>query len=474
MGLLIANQDVSSLYFFRVFLVSYLNFNFVLMKNTTPACIITTLLGLAAPLMSLAENKYPDFALGADISWYTQMEAEGVNVYDAEGALTSVPALTADYGFDAIRLRVFVDPQYAYCLGAPQTWCDKADLLVKAREARDNGQRVMVDFHFSDNWCHPGQQWTPAAWTDTSTEGLARSASAHVADVLNTCRQENVDVAWVQIGNETGGGFLLQSPDGKTVTDYGVISNNGAEGFITIFNAAARTVKEIYPDAKRVLMTAHGAEWDTLDWTLGVVNDALDYDLFGVSIYPQPQEGADKDNTTMWRTRAEACVDAVKKIHQKYGKRTLICETGMNSYYTSAIPWGVESNSAKCNEDQLNFMEYFIPALKATGVCDGVLWWEPEIYNWKYQTWSPTNPDWTMQQGAMTYQWRPGAVWEYLKSISTFHPSLAADDVTDNTPDDGTATYYNLMGETIDHDKLTPGIYIKRHGKCVEKIAITN
>ena len=146
----------------------------------------------------------------------------------------------------------------------------------------------------------------------------------------------------------------------------------------------------------------------------------------------------------------------------------------MNSYYTSAIPWGVESNSAKCNEDQLKFMEYFIPALKATGVCDGVLWWEPEIYNWKYQTWSPTNPDWTMQQGAMTYQWRPGAVWEYLKSISTFHPSLAADDVTDNTPDDDTATYYNLMGETIDHDKLTPGIYIKRHGKIVEKIAITN
>lgn len=442
------------------------------MKSTILASL-PIVLGMIAPLaVSAEETTYPDFALGADISWYTQMEAEGVDVYDATGTRTTVPQLTSDYGMDAIRLRVFVDPQYAYCLGAPQVWCDKADLLVKARAARDRHQRVMVDFHMSDNWCHPGQQWTPAAWTDTSTEDLARSAAAHVTDVLEACRQADIDVAWVQIGNEVGGGFLLQSHDGKSVTDYGVISNNGADGFITIYNAAADAVKNIYPEAKRVLMTAHGADWQTLDWTLSIVNDRLDYDLFGVSIYPQPQEGADKDNTTMWRTRAEACVEAVKKINQKYGKRTLICETGMNSYYTSAIPWGVESNSEKCNADQLAFMQYFVPALKATGVCDGIMWWEPEIYNWKYQAWSPTNPDWNMQQGAMTYQWRPGAVWDYLKSISTFHPSLAADDITDNTANDAASVYYDLTGNHVDSEQLSPGIYIKRQGENVIKVAI--
>ena len=84
----------------------------------------------------------------------------------------------------------------------------------------------------------------------------------------------------------------------------------------------------------------------------------------------------------------------------------------------------------------------------------------------------PLNPDWTMQQGAMTYQWRPGSVWEYLKSISTFHPSLASDDVTDNVSDD-IATYYNLAGEQVNPDRLSTGIYIKRHGKIVEKVAIT-
>ena len=291
--------------------------------------------------------------------------------------------------------------------------------------------------------------------------------------MLSACREENINVAWVQIGNEAGGGFLLQSPDGTDVTNYGVIDNDGADGFIAIFNAAAKAVKEIYPQAKRVFMTAHGAEWETLDWSLGMVDSRLDYDLFGVSVYPQPQEGADKDNTTMWRTRAEACVEAVKNVYQKYGKRTLICETGMNSYYTSAIPWGIESNSAKCNEDQREFMEYFVPALKATGVCDGVMWWEPEIYNWKYQAWSPVNPDWTMQQGAMTYQWRPGAVWDYIKSISDFHPVLSADDVADDASD-STPIYYNLTGETVSSDKLTPGIYIKRQGRITEKICISH
>ena len=50
------------------------------------------------------------FAEGADISWVTQMEGDGVKFYNAEGKETECTALMKQTGFNAIRLRVWVNP----------------------------------------------------------------------------------------------------------------------------------------------------------------------------------------------------------------------------------------------------------------------------------------------------------------------------------------------------------------------------
>ena len=44
------------------------------MKNVVYACL-PLFLCLSGTLGASGETSYPDFALGADISWYTQMEA---------------------------------------------------------------------------------------------------------------------------------------------------------------------------------------------------------------------------------------------------------------------------------------------------------------------------------------------------------------------------------------------------------------
>ena len=50
------------------------------------------------------------FYKGADISWTTQLEAEGHRFYNQKGEERECTALMKELGLNAIRLRVWVDP----------------------------------------------------------------------------------------------------------------------------------------------------------------------------------------------------------------------------------------------------------------------------------------------------------------------------------------------------------------------------
>ena len=79
--------------------------------------------------------KAQSFVRGADISWCTEMESNGVHFYNAKGEQRDIFALMKELGMTAIRLRVWVDPDgYGY-----GPWCDKADVLAKAKRAKNEG-----------------------------------------------------------------------------------------------------------------------------------------------------------------------------------------------------------------------------------------------------------------------------------------------------------------------------------------------
>ncbi len=62
---------------------------------------------------------------GADISWCSEMESQGVKFYDTSGNETDIFALMKQIGMNTVRLRVWVAPEGGY--GA---WCNKADVLT--------------------------------------------------------------------------------------------------------------------------------------------------------------------------------------------------------------------------------------------------------------------------------------------------------------------------------------------------------
>ena len=134
------------------------------------------------------------FAKGADVSWLTQMESEGLTFKNKKGATTEcMTLLKEDCGVNAIRLRVWVDPI--------EGWNNIYDVLVKARRADALGLRLMIDFHFSDTWADPGQQALPAAWANYSLSQAKTAVANHVKEMLTLLKKFDIEPEWVQIGN---------------------------------------------------------------------------------------------------------------------------------------------------------------------------------------------------------------------------------------------------------------------------------
>ena len=136
------------------------------------------------------------FAKGADVSWLTEMEQDGVKFYNQNGKAEECMWLLRDLGTNAIRLRVWVNPEGG--------WCGKDDVIAKASRAQALGYRLMIDFHYSDTWADPGNQKVPAAWQGYTFEQMKQAVANHTKDVLSALKERGVtNVEWVQVGNET-------------------------------------------------------------------------------------------------------------------------------------------------------------------------------------------------------------------------------------------------------------------------------
>ena len=99
------------------------------------------------------------WAKGADLSWLSEMEHDGVKFYEPS-VVGSQPSdcieLLRGMGMNAVRLRVWVNHSTG--------WSNKEDMLYLAKRAAKAGQRIMIDIHYSDFFADPSHQTIPAAW----------------------------------------------------------------------------------------------------------------------------------------------------------------------------------------------------------------------------------------------------------------------------------------------------------------------
>ncbi len=309
------------------------------------------------------------FAKGADISWLTEMESEGISFRNSSGTERELTALMREVGMNALRYRVWVNPV--------DGWNSIEDVLVKAKRAKANGMRIMIDFHYSDTWADPAHQHIPAAWVDYDWERMATAVATHTADCLNKLKAEGIDVEWVQVGNETNTGMLWS---------MGSCADGDFTAYAQLHNAGYDAVKAVYPNAKVIVHSSNGYNWGACRWMLdGLRSAGGRWDIVGLSVYPK---WANKP----WEDCVSETYTNTKNIIARYATPVIYVECGYDS---------VEQFEAKA------FLTALIAKARSTpnDMCQGVFYWEPQC-----------NGSWhNYGLGAFTSGWMPSVALEAFK-----------------------------------------------------------
>lgn len=348
------------------------------------------------------------FAKGADISWVTEMEHKGMKFYNASGVETDCFRLMKELGLDAVRLRVWVDPK------EHDNWCNTADLVAKAKRAKDLGMDVMVDFHYSDWWADPGQQHKPTAWKGLNLADLKKAVANHTADVLNALKAAGVTPKWVQVGNEIRPGMLWDenvslSGASYDVRECDVKDSNSISTAVkypknfanlaAFINAGYDAVKSVFADAIVIVHLDNGYDNGLYTWFFDELKkNGGKWDMIGMSLYPY-WTMLDKKEYTAERTISE-CIANIKSVSQKYNCDVMVVETGM----VCADDNGKLASEAVLKEGQEQLTRILKECRENTnGRCKGVFYWEPECRPGQYRL------------GAFTEDGRPTVIMDAFK-----------------------------------------------------------
>lgn len=311
---------------------------------------LTFLLGLLGISAMAADAKKPDHLwLGGDISGTTADEARGVFSADTAGMRTENTRLMKDYGMDAVRLRVWVNPKDGF--SSPE------DVLRMALRAKELGMEIMIDFHYSDWWADPGKQYPPEAWKDYDLPQMQEALAEHTVNTLQLLKDNGVNVKWVQVGNETRDGMLWPLAQ---------ISKGNMENYAKLSQTGYDAVKSVYPEADVIVHIDNG--YDNALYN-GIFDDLQKYgskwDIIGMSVYPYwaMEAGAEPDEASTIRDAA----DNIRKLKAKYNCPIMITEVG------------VASEEPEKGEKIMNDL-FDMVINDVDGACTGVFYWAPEMF----------------------------------------------------------------------------------------------
>lgn len=289
---------------------------------------------------------------GADLSWLTEQEQMGVLFHDSLGQAQECMALLKDYGMTAVRLRVWVNHP-------TEGWCNKEDVVVKAKRAADLGLHVMIDFHYSDDFADPSKQVTPAAWKSYSLDELKTAVATHTTDVLTALKQEGVTPDWIQIGNETRNGMLWAT--GQLWDNSGDLPN-GWKNYAALTTAGYDAAKTVFPEATVVVHIDNA--YENNNWFFRKLKqNGGKFDAIGLSHYPMTKTDGQEMN--------KLAANNIKLLYGEFNCPIIMAEIGTLAA-SNQVPTAVKVIADL--RSRLDTLDYF----------QGYFYWEPQCYGgWK-------------------------------------------------------------------------------------------
>ena len=300
------------------------------------------------------------WAKGADLSWLSEMEHDSVLFYNADGQAEDCISLLRGIGMNAVRLRVWVNHQTG--------WSNREDMLRLAKRAAKQGQRIMLDIHYSDFFADPSHQTTPAAWQQYNYDLLCDAVREHTLDVLYALKEEGIRPEWVQIGNETPNGMLwpMGKLNGEETSDE---AWDRYAGFVTTGYKAA---KEAFPSITVIVHVDNAYEYRGGFWDNLLAHGGR-WDMIGLSHYPMMTAWSG----IPWQEMNRRAEENIRRLIRTYQCPVMIAEVGMmNSVWQDGQMVGYDSVAQQSAEVMLDFLT----RVQAIDSCAGVFYWEPECY----------------------------------------------------------------------------------------------
>jgi len=214
--------------------------------------------------------------VGADISFLPQIEDHGGKFSDKRKSKDAIELLR-DHGFNYIRLRIFVNPENEKGYAPLKGYCGLPYTLAMARRIKSAGMKLLLDFHYSDYWADPQQQYKPKAWENLDFKTLKDSLKAYTVKVLIALKQQGTLPAMVQVGNEINHGILW--PEGHI---------GHPDQLAALLKAGADAVKEVDPSIPVMMHLALGGQNDeAIFWLDNMIARGVQFDMIGLSYYPR-------------------------------------------------------------------------------------------------------------------------------------------------------------------------------------------
>ena len=402
--------------------------------------------------LTITAQKY----VGGDISMLKKFIDEGAIYKDYDDQPVEPLTFFKQQGWNAQRVRLFVDPSNATDTekkeGAIQ---DLEYVKALGKSIKDAGFSLMLDFHYSDTWTHPGQHGTPAAWKNLTADQMATK----VYDYTKNCLQEMIKAGatpdFIQVGNEITDGMLFPT---------GQISNGNASwsNLINFIKKGIAACNEVCPQARTVLHTAlHDYEM-VKTFYAKMANATVQYDIIGLSYYPDFHNSLTVFNTLL--TQLETTYT---------GKQIMIVETGYGfEYQLAGAKYNFTSTYPLTDAGQQKFTKALIETLNTHERVTGLFWWYPE-YNLNGIINKTGTEDWSKDftsgywNGALFWP-KSGYPLSAIKELKSFLGGYSGiETIRSTSQQDG--IWYTLDGRRLNGKPAARGLYIHNGKKIIVK-----
>lgn len=406
---------------------------------------------------SVQAQKY----VGGDISLLPSYEANGSKYRTTTGAaITDVITFSRDNGFNAMRVRLFVDPTKAPDAekkeGVRQ---DLAYVTALGKRIKDAGLKFLLDFHYSDSWADPVKQYTPDAWVSLTDLQLYEKIYNYTKECLQTLKAAGAEPDFIQTGNEISYGMCWGKRGSSSLKKCQTGNDANWLRFTTLLKNAIKACREECPQAKIIIHTERVANVTMQKAFYERMQKAeLDYDIIGTSFY------------SYYHGSLQTLETSLNMLASNFPTKDIwLVEVGYfyNWQPTIKSPGVDLSKQYPITEaGQAAYTEALINVLNKHEKVKGLFWWMMEANEYKHTGSSQVTKDW---YNAALWDDNDGMVNPAFFKLQNFLPATGIEKLRANDGSEASKAVYDLQGRKVadGNAPLKKGIYIRGGKKMI-------